>query len=111
MDKFELRDKIVLVAGASSGIGATTVELLLGEGARVVAAARRMDRLQSLAKDRPGHCLPLQLDVADPAEEAELPAVAENTDASSVESEPANEAVQAAATAQTSVDEQSQSGS
>jgi len=31
MDKFELRDKIVLVAGASSGIGAATVELLLGE--------------------------------------------------------------------------------
>tara|TARA_E500000305_G_scaffold68709_1_gene54760 strand:- start:2663 stop:3403 length:741 start_codon:yes stop_codon:yes gene_type:complete len=72
MDKFELRDKIVLVAGASSGIGAATVEQLLGEGARVIAAARRMDRLQSLAKDRPGHCLPLQLDVADPASAASM---------------------------------------
>lgn len=72
MGKFELRDKIVLVAGASSGIGAATVELLLGEGARVVAAARRMERLQSLAKDRPGHCLPLQLDVADPDSTASM---------------------------------------
>lgn len=72
MDKFALRDKIVLVAGASSGIGAATVEGLLGEGARVVAAARRMDRLQSLAKDRPGHCLPLQLDVADPKSTASM---------------------------------------
>ncbi|WP_323796138.1 SDR family oxidoreductase [Nisaea sp.] len=72
MGKFELRDKIVLVAGASSGIGAATVEQLLGEGARVIAAARRMERLQSLAKDRPGHCLPLQLDVADPASAASM---------------------------------------
>ncbi|UUX50733.1 SDR family oxidoreductase [Nisaea acidiphila] len=66
MERFDLKDKIVLVAGASSGIGAATVERLLAEGARVIAAARRMDRLQALAKDRPGHCLPLQLDVADP---------------------------------------------
>ncbi|MEQ8332713.1 SDR family oxidoreductase [Nisaea sp.] len=72
MDKFELRDKIVLVAGASSGIGAATVERLLADGARVIAAARRMDRLQSLAKDRPGHCLPLQLDVADPESTASM---------------------------------------
>ena len=72
MNKFELRDKVVLVAGASSGIGAATVERLLDEGARVIAAARRMDRLQSLAKDRPGHCLPLRLDVADPESTASM---------------------------------------
>lgn len=72
MNKFELRDKIVLVAGASSGIGAAAVERLLAEGARVIAAARRMDRLHKLAKDRPGHCLPLQLDVADPASAASI---------------------------------------
>jgi len=72
MERFDLRDKIVLVAGASSGIGAATVERLLGEGARVIAAARRMDRLQAMAKDRPGHCLPLQLDVADADSTASL---------------------------------------
>jgi len=43
-----LDGKVVLVTGASSGIGAAAVELFAKEGAKVVAAARRTDRLEAI---------------------------------------------------------------
>jgi len=43
-----IQGKTALVTGASSGIGASAVELLLAEGATVYAAARRTDRMQNL---------------------------------------------------------------
>ena len=45
-----LKDQIVLVVGASSGIGRETAVLFAREGARVVASARREDRLIELRK-------------------------------------------------------------
>jgi NAD(P)-dependent dehydrogenase (short-subunit alcohol dehydrogenase family) len=42
-------NKIALVTGASSGIGEATAHHLLGLGFTVYAAARRVDRMQSLA--------------------------------------------------------------
>jgi len=45
----ELRDRVIIVTGASSGIGAATAKMLAGEGVRVVLAARREDELQRLA--------------------------------------------------------------
>ena len=45
----ELIGKVAIVTGASSGIGAATVQELLSRGASVVAVGRRADRLQELA--------------------------------------------------------------
>ncbi len=43
-----LRDKVVLIVGASSGIGRAAAVLFAQEGARVMAAARRENRLIEL---------------------------------------------------------------
>jgi len=43
------RPKYAVVTGASSGIGAATALLLAGNGFHVLAAARRIDRLNELA--------------------------------------------------------------
>ncbi|WBQ01914.1 SDR family NAD(P)-dependent oxidoreductase [Kribbella sp. CA-293567] len=60
-----LEGRVVLVTGASSGIGRATALALSGAGARVAAGARRVDRLKLLAEAAPGEVLPLDLDVAD----------------------------------------------
>lgn len=46
---FNLTEKVALVTGASSGIGKFTALALASQGAKVVASARRMDRLTELA--------------------------------------------------------------
>jgi NADP-dependent 3-hydroxy acid dehydrogenase YdfG len=46
-----IRGKVIVVTGASSGIGAETARLLAGHGAKVVLGARRLARLEDLAAD------------------------------------------------------------
>ena len=62
-----IRDKTVLVTGASSGIGLATARRLADRGYRVVAAARRKDRLAALAGEFAGRVHALALDVRDHA--------------------------------------------
>src|SRR5246127_4402665 len=57
----------VFVTGASSGFGAAVARRFAADGARVVAAARRTDRLKDLAGEFGPQGLPLQLDVRDRA--------------------------------------------
>ena len=46
-------DKVVVVTGASSGIGESTAKLLARHGAKVVLGARRKDRLNAAVKEIP----------------------------------------------------------
>lgn len=56
--------KCAIVTGASSGIGAATVRVLALSGFEVVACARRIDRLESLAKENSA-ITAYQLDITD----------------------------------------------
>jgi short-subunit dehydrogenase len=47
----EVKGKVVIVTGASSGIGEATAREFGKEGAKVVLAARRVDKLQTLAEE------------------------------------------------------------
>jgi 3-oxoacyl-[acyl-carrier protein] reductase len=59
---FDLTGEVALVTGASSGLGRRFAEVLAAHGAKVIAAARRTDRLKELA-ERSGNIAPLALDV------------------------------------------------
>jgi 3-hydroxy acid dehydrogenase/malonic semialdehyde reductase len=59
------QDRTVFVTGASSGFGAAITRRYAAEGARVVAAARRVDRVEDLAAAAGGRVLPVALDVRD----------------------------------------------
>ena len=63
----DLREKTVVITGASSGIGAATALELSQAGARLVLTARRTDRLAELAASLPGQSALLTADIGDPA--------------------------------------------
>ncbi len=64
---------IVLITGASSGFGAATARAFIQAGDRVIASARRKDRLHALAEELGPRLLPLQLDVREHAALSKLP--------------------------------------
>ena len=64
----KLKDKVAVITGASSGIGEATAEALAAEGAAVVVAARREDRLEDLVERIEGNgsrALAVSCDVTD----------------------------------------------
>lgn len=58
---------IVFVTGASAGFGAAIARAFVQGGHRVVAAARRKERLDALAAELGSALLPIELDVRDRA--------------------------------------------
>jgi NAD(P)-dependent dehydrogenase (short-subunit alcohol dehydrogenase family) len=62
-----MEGKVVLVTGASSGIGAALARKLVEAGSEVVAAARRQDLLEGL-----GAAAPVRVDLSDPADALRL---------------------------------------
>jgi short-subunit dehydrogenase len=67
MLRWKPKDSVSIVTGASSGIGRCLCELLIRQGANVVAVARRSDRLQQLAETPgSGTLLAISGDVTDP---------------------------------------------
>lgn len=67
-DLFSIEGKVAFVSGASSGLGEHMAAMLARRGARVVCAARRLDRLEALAeriRGEGGEALAVTLDVTD----------------------------------------------
>jgi short-subunit dehydrogenase len=61
-----LENKVVLITGASSGFGEDAAWLFANEGCKVVLAARRVDRLQTLAsriQDAGGEAIAIPMDI------------------------------------------------
>lgn len=65
----DLNNKIIVITGASSGIGQACSRLFARYGAKLILCARRQERIEHLAKELQElygtQCLPLQLDVRD----------------------------------------------
>jgi 3-oxoacyl-[acyl-carrier protein] reductase len=69
-EMFDLRGRVALVTGASSGLGVQFVKALAENGAAVALVARRVDRLKSLKDEiegKGGHALVIEADVTDHA--------------------------------------------
>jgi NAD(P)-dependent dehydrogenase (short-subunit alcohol dehydrogenase family) len=70
MDRFSLKEKVLLVTGASSGIGAHLAKAAASAGAKVVIGARRLERLEQVQNailQSGGEVLGVAMDVTDRA--------------------------------------------
>jgi short-subunit dehydrogenase len=68
----KLEEMVVVITGASSGIGRALAELLSQRGARLTLAARRLDRLEVLNAQLGGRHQIVQCDVSKPEDCAKL---------------------------------------
>lgn len=70
-----LKDKVVIVTGGNSGVGAATAKLLAAEGAKVVITARRAAALEAVAKEieaAGGKVLAVPTDISKPGDAENL---------------------------------------
>lgn len=70
-----IKDKVVIITGASAGIGEATAKLLARNGAKVVLGARRAEKLKQLADEidqQGGQAAYRELDVTRPAENDDI---------------------------------------
>ena len=71
----DINGKIIVITGASSGLGECTARSLSAKGAVVVLGARRVDRLEKLVQDiegAGGKAIALATDVTDKAQVEKL---------------------------------------
>lgn len=50
----EIKDKVIVVTGASSGIGEAAARLLAGKGAKLALVARSSEKIEKLAEESAG---------------------------------------------------------
>jgi NADP-dependent 3-hydroxy acid dehydrogenase YdfG len=72
-----MKDQVVLVVGASSGIGRESAVLFARDGARVFASARRENRLRELQTQLKGEGHAIEIAAADASNSAEMEKLAE----------------------------------
>jgi len=76
----KLTNQVVLVIGASSGIGRATAISFAREGARVMAAARREERLRTLQQEMAAEGATLEFAVADVSKVEDMEALVKQTE-------------------------------
>src|SRR3954454_15806267 len=77
-----IKDKVVIITGASSGIGEATAKLLASKGAKVVLGARREQELKQLVDEIQGdggQAVYQMMDVTDPSDNADIVELAKET--------------------------------
>lgn len=77
-----IQDKVVIITGASSGIGEATAKLLASKGAKVVLGARREENLKQLVdeiQNAGGQAVYQVLDVTNPSDNVRIVELARET--------------------------------
>jgi len=77
-----IKDKVVIITGASSGIGEATAKLLASKGAKVVLGARRSDKLKQIAEEiiqHGGQAVCQELDVTQQSQNNAIVQLAKST--------------------------------
>ena len=67
-----LKNKTMIVTGASSGIGAAVARRFAADGVKLALVARSAERLKALADDIGSECIALPLDLTKPADVATM---------------------------------------
>lgn len=78
MSSISLKDRVVFITGASSGMGAASAKAFAAQGAKLVLCARRYERLQTLAVSLGVPCHIMRMDVTNRTEVAQAIAALPN---------------------------------